>query len=322
MNSGTKLKAQTPRTEPRRGAFRAKPSGAPKEVPKGAPPKPTKGPLRIAGYDSSISYFVASETDAGQSQKTTMEEVDDEDADGGAGTGAAKKKKKKKNNKKKKAAGEEGATGSPVIAPASPAAKSPTSPGAAASTSNFHIPVGTTEAQSGHSYLKELGGDQKSKVKTRADHASIFSNQSNQTTEQKGGWASKLNPFGSKTGENKNAKYTWFSRLSKKATDSMHQILRTGEDAGKQPSPMKWDTFVKLMREMGFEYDPSTAGSSVRFDPPNSKDHPISIHKPHPDSTLTPIMLIKIGKRLKRRYGWNEEDFIKQTTEATAAEGR
>lgn len=26
------------------------------------------------------------------------------------------------------------------------------------------------------------------------------------------------------------------------------------------------------MREMGFEFDPSTAGSSVRFDPPNPKD--------------------------------------------------
>lgn len=26
------------------------------------------------------------------------------------------------------------------------------------------------------------------------------------------------------------------------------------------------------MREMGFSYDPSTAGSSVRFDPPNKAD--------------------------------------------------
>lgn len=26
------------------------------------------------------------------------------------------------------------------------------------------------------------------------------------------------------------------------------------------------------MREMGFQYDPSTAGSSVRFDPPNPDD--------------------------------------------------
>lgn len=46
---------------------------------------------------------------------------------------------------------------------------------------------------------------------------------------------------------NKNPKYTWFSRLSKKATDSMHQLLRTSEEAGKQPAPMKWDPFVKVL---------------------------------------------------------------------------
>ena len=33
------------------------------------------------------------------------------------------------------------------------------------------------------------------------------------------------------------------------------------------------------MREMGFEMDPSTAGSSVRFDPPNPKDGSIMFHK-------------------------------------------
>lgn len=35
--------------------------------------------------------------------------------------------------------------------------------------------------------------------------------------------------------------------------------------------------FSQIMREMGFKYDPSTAGSSVRFDPPN-KNEKVSIH--------------------------------------------
>ncbi|TEB18073.1 hypothetical protein FA13DRAFT_1649820, partial [Coprinellus micaceus] len=171
--------------------------------------------------------------------------------------------------------------------------------------SNFHIPVGTTEAQSGHSHLKEIKQSEKANVKTRADHASIFSNQ---TEEQRGGLFSKVKTaLDGKANETKNAKYAWFSRLSKQATNSMHQLLRTGEDAGKQPAPMKWETFVRLMREMGFEHDPNTSGSTARFEPPNTRDHPISIHKPHPDSTLTPIMLIKIGKRSNRYYGWNEE---------------
>ena len=127
-------------------------------------------------------------------------------------------------------------------------------------------------------------------------------------------------PAPSSPEEPSTAKYTWFSRLSKQATDSMHQLLRTGEDAGKQPAPMKWDTFVRLMREMGFEHNPNTSGSAARFEPPNSKDHPISIHKPHPDSTLTPIMLIKIAKRLKKYYNWNEDDFVAQTRAALASE--
>ncbi|KAF6763057.1 hypothetical protein DFP72DRAFT_1030216 [Ephemerocybe angulata] len=315
LSSNSKLKAETQRTEPRRGAFRATRSGAPKEVPKGAPPKPTK----------------EGEKD---SQKTTMEEVEDEDADVGAGTGPSKKKKKKKSNKKKKATGAgEGEPASPELAHATPqptpakpkAPATPASPSAAAATPNFNIPVGATQAASGHSYLKQLNTDfqQKAKIKTRADHASLFSTNTNEEGGSAGGLFSKVkSAFGGKTEgsqDSKNAKYTWFSRLSKKATDSMHQLLRTGEDAGKQPSPMKWETFLKLMREMGFEYDPSTAGSSVRFDPPNPKDSSITIHKPHPDSTLAPIQLIKIGKRLKRYYGWNEEDFIKATNTASAA---
>ena len=33
------------------------------------------------------------------------------------------------------------------------------------------------------------------------------------------------------------------------------------------------------MEDMGFTYHPSTAGSSVRFDPPNPRDRAISFHK-------------------------------------------
>jgi len=280
-----KLSSTNTRTEPRsnaRGAFRATRTGAPKSVPKTVP-KPLP-----AG-------------DGDKPGKTTMEEVEDEDADVGTAAGAAKKKKKKK-GKKKKPAG----------------ASSPSAPSAnfGASASTLHIPIAQTKAESTHSYLKTLEETKKDKVKSRPDHASIFS----QDTEKKSGLFAKITKglTGKDETGQKNPKYTWFSRLSKKATDSMHQLLRTSEEAGKQPSPMKWDTFVKLMKEMGFEYDPSTAGSSVRFDPPSPTDHPFMVHRPHPDSTLTPKMLRIIGARLKRRYGWDEEDFIQQTLRANA----
>lgn len=43
------------------------------------------------------------------------------------------------------------------------------------------------------------------------------------------------------------------------------------------------------MREMGFEIDPSTAGSSVRFDPPNPKDRSITFHKRKPGPLRFPL---------------------------------
>lgn len=86
------------------------------------------------------------------------------------------------------------------------------------------------------------------------------------------------------------------------------------------------------MREMGFHMDPSTAGSSVRFDPPNPKDRSITFHKrkswvflilsgrseecspsqAHPDPTLSPWKVREFGRRLKDSYGWIEDDFIKR----------
>jgi hypothetical protein len=36
---------------------------------------------------------------------------------------------------------------------------------------------------------------------------------------------------------------------------------------------------------------------------------PITFHKPHPDSTIHPKMLIKFGKRLKAHYDWDEVQF-------------
>lgn len=103
---------------------------------------------------------------------------------------------------------------------------------------------------------------------------------------------------------------------------------------------------------MGFKYDPSTAGSSVRFDPPNPKDRvsfansqviglitwnisqSITFHKraflsvlliipavhvdknslAHPDPTLHANHLRDFGKKLKEYYDWSEEDFLRRAS--------
>jgi hypothetical protein len=92
------------------------------------------------------------------------------------------------------------------------------------------------------------------------------------------------------------------------------------------------------MIDMGFEVDASTAGSSVRFQPPDPTLRSISFHKrkysatffgfsgaqlfrtifvfdiAHPESTIDPITLQKWGKKLKNYYGWSEEILLQHAS--------
>lgn len=98
-----------------------------------------------------------------------------------------------------------------------------------------------------------------------------------------------------KEAESQGSKSSWFSNLGKKTTDHMRQLIGADE---RKASPMKWENFLKVgvmarncytlaediychkvMREMGFRCDPATAGSSVRFDPPDPRDRSITFHK-------------------------------------------
>ncbi|KAF8623087.1 hypothetical protein AX15_006499 [Amanita polypyramis BW_CC] len=148
------------------------------------------------------------------------------------------------------------------------------------STASLSVPVEPMVAQSARSYIKSEQLDvQKNKVKSRSDQASIFSND---TKNEKKGIFSKFRPGRVKDvseEEQKRARQSWFSRLSKRATKCMHQLLRTSQDMKQGLAPMKWDHFVALMVQMGFTYEPGTAGSSVRFIPPDKRDRPITIHK-------------------------------------------
>lgn len=156
--------------------------------------------------------------------------------------------------------------------------------------STTSLPLGRTEtAQSAHKYLKAeglLAG--KEKVKSRADHANLTPIPEK---KKKGYWSrfSRKDRTEEDEPEQKGNKFSFFSNLSKKTSTYMHQLLNTSEDEKKGLAPMKWEHFLKVwvamelrkwvysevsqvMREMGFTYDPSTAGSSVRFDPPDPRD--------------------------------------------------
>ena len=224
------------------------------------------------------SLQLSAEPQGPKSQKPTVEEVEDEDAVPGAG----KKKKKKKPKKKKKVTTQEDGV-PPAPEPASPPptrVKTPpppspppvTSPkqsprkptsvpkspvrspslGTASSTTlpnmsttSLPFPLEQTSAQSAHSYIKDLDGP-KAKVKSRSDHASIFSATSEK--EKKSGFFSKFSRKDKPANdqEKKGDKGSWFSNLSKRADKLMHQLLNTKDNETKGLASMKWENFVKV----------------------------------------------------------------------------
>ncbi|KAF8444599.1 hypothetical protein L210DRAFT_978319 [Boletus edulis BED1] len=331
FSSNPKLSSTT-RSEPRKGLFGQKGQTAKPSAKQGATSVPRPKTSDVSGGKTAPTQPAqnkerqpAPAPEEPKDLRATVEDAEDEEDF----PSVASKKKKKPKKKKKKTVTNELPTvhedSVPAIStppksrpsstfPETPAkVPSNTLPPSNASLSSLghmstsSLPIEPTIAQSARSYIQELGAP-KEKVKSRPNHASLFSD--------KRGFLSKL---GSKDktkededGPSVNKKFTWFNKLGKKTTEYMHQLIRTKAD--EKIGPLKWENFLKVMREMGFKYDPSTAGSSVRFDPPNPKDRSITIHKPHPDSTLYPSKLREIGARLKSYYGWSEEDFLKRTS--------
>ncbi|KAG8700699.1 hypothetical protein FRC08_004554, partial [Ceratobasidium sp. 394] len=244
-----------------------------------------------------------------------LEEVEDADTHKAEGSG---KKKKKKKKKAKKAGEPEPAdeddepeeapapqtpvmskatassTKSPPSAKSTPKSptKSPSMAGASASSSTLYTPQPET-AQSGLSYMKSEGISVKTKSKSRPE----------------GGAFGKLGTFMSRTfgrrveeeepaaaePESKKEKLSgmaerlrsYMKSVNTRTQASWERIL--GTDDSKGQSGLEWNDFVKAMVNLGFSYDESSAGSRVRFDPPNKNDKSYTTHKPHP--VRIPIVL-------------------------------
>jgi len=159
-------------------------------------------------------------------------------------------------------------------------------------------------AQSAHSYVQENANAKKPKTRAEARSEAL------EDGKEKGlsGFFSRFRREPKQKQEEVKEKKTIgeaFKNLGKRASECMNQILSS---KGKH-APMKWDHFMKMMGEMGFTVDTSTAGSSVRFDPPDKNTRSISFHKPHPDPTIEPVTLRKWGKKLREYYGWSEDIF-------------
>ena len=71
---------------------------------------------------------------------------------------------------------------------------------------------------------------------------------------------------------------------------------------------VKWSQFVTAMADAGCSatHRGGSAVSFSRIDQPGS----IVFHKPHPESTVDPVGVQIMGKRLSTWFGWVRETFV------------
>ncbi|KAJ7089526.1 hypothetical protein C8R44DRAFT_892224 [Mycena epipterygia] len=167
------------------------------------------------------------------------------------------------------------------------------------------VPPSQTVAQSGHAYLTQEGSAPRAKAKTRkADTVETVLVGTEKSEEEDDEDLPEFLPLGYK--------------LGKKVIKVFHRILEeedtnVGESSGElKKGQIRWDAFEKAMKRISFGVC-QTAGSSVRFDPPAKNARPITFHRPHPDSLLTPHTIKWIGARLKPNYGWTVDSFTQGT---------
>ncbi|KAF6743545.1 hypothetical protein DFP72DRAFT_932870 [Ephemerocybe angulata] len=280
LSSSSKLKAETHRTEARRGTFAAT--------------RPQKD--IVPNLESTLE----------EPENDAQESDDEDDADEGDEAPILPGPSKKKMKKKEKGTGtvdEEEA-----VEEGKPPDLALPSISCASTTSHSTMPAGSTQATANQS------------PSNHNEHTSPRPTKTLNDTPASSSLLSKLKGvigIADPTQESqRSAKYSWFSQLGSKARGSMHLLLKSA-DSGNTHSPMKWTTFLQLMKGMGFTFDPCTAGSGVRFDPPDMGDRSITIYKPHPGSIISGVQVTKIGKRLKCYYGWSEDDFNQSIISAT-----
>ncbi|KAG8939435.1 hypothetical protein FRC04_006582 [Tulasnella sp. 424] len=192
------------------------------------------------------------------------------------------------------------------------------------STASLHQPS-TQAAQSARSYLassSSLKKKKKTKTRTAGPPTTIEVTREPPTKEK---FTSKITElFKGKEKEPKSEKEKEKSKLEleiepfavpEKVSSAMRTLFGAEKDRMKS---MKWEVFIKAMQGMGFTYDQSTAGSSVKFDPPDRRDSSITFHKPHPDPTLQGVTLLAFMRRLHKQYGWTAEHFAKFEVQANA----
>ncbi|KAJ7144917.1 hypothetical protein C8R43DRAFT_1013473 [Mycena crocata] len=187
------------------------------------------------------------------------------------------------------------------------AKRNPPAPAAPSPVVDAPVSLEPSPAMSGHTYVadtKPLRAKEKVKTKGSASTLTREAADEGEEDEDEDEIIPDVLPKNFKMGK-KNWKV--FNRILE-APDS----FKNGDTAGAKKGQIRWAEFERAMKRIGFGVF-QTAGSSVRFDPPAKLAHPITFHRPHPDSILTPNLLRWVGARLKRCYGWTTATFERAT---------
>jgi hypothetical protein len=93
--------------------------------------------------------------------------------------------------------------------------------------------------------------------------------------------------------------------LPKRSFVVLHRLFpETTEERSKSTD---WQVFVDSMVDAGFSVK-NKGGSEVVFELSNGGR--IAFHRPHPESTIDPIVYRIMGKRMNKWFGWVRETFV------------
>ncbi|KAJ7111305.1 hypothetical protein C8R44DRAFT_799277 [Mycena epipterygia] len=99
-----------------------------------------------------------------------------------------------------------------------------------------------------------------------------------------------------------------------------HKVFSTLFNAGKdeeianQQSSVAWKDILVAFAQLDFKLQ-KTRGSAWTFHHPDGR-HSVTVHEPHPESTMRFWEARRFGRRLTRRFGWTLESFVLDPTVA------
>ncbi|KAK5123145.1 hypothetical protein LTR85_003343 [Meristemomyces frigidus] len=94
----------------------------------------------------------------------------------------------------------------------------------------------------------------------------------------------------------------------------LFQRMFTSAATAKSTSDVRWEDFVSALRDAGCSAR-QNGGSAIAFAHEMAPKDLVVVHRPHPDTTINPIMLRSFGKKLEKHFDWGFDTFVEREKE-------